>query len=49
MFISAAAAFFAGDQKAAAIIATQALLASCLAYTAAKRDRVRPAWRANVR
>ena len=43
MVIFAAASFFTGDHKAAAIIATQALLALCLTYTAAKRDRPRPA------
>jgi hypothetical protein len=42
MVISAAVAFIAGH-KAAAIIATQALLGFCLTYTAAKRDRARPA------
>jgi hypothetical protein len=37
--ISSAAAFFAGDPKAAAIIATQALLAICLAFAATRRER----------
>jgi hypothetical protein len=37
----AAVAFFAGDHKAAAIIAGQACLVFCLTYGAAKRDRAR--------
>jgi hypothetical protein len=41
--ISAAVAFSSGGHKAAAIIATQALLVCCLTYTAAKRDRARRA------
>ena len=39
MALFAAAAFFTGDHKAAATIATQALLALCITYAAARRDR----------
>ena len=39
--ILAAVAFFAGDHRAAAIIAGQACLVVCLTYGAAKRDRAR--------
>jgi hypothetical protein len=39
--VFAAVAFYAGDHKAAAIIATQALIVFCFAYSAAKRNRAR--------
>jgi hypothetical protein len=39
--ILAAVAFFAGDHRAAAIIAGQAGLVFCLTYSAVKRDRGR--------
>jgi hypothetical protein len=41
MVILAAASFFACDHKAAAIIATQALLAGCVTVAATKRDLAR--------
>ena len=41
MVMSAAVAYFAGDHKAAALIAAQALMASCLTGAAALAARVR--------
>ena len=39
MLVCSAAAFWVGDHRAAGIIAGQACIVLCLAYTAAKRSR----------